>query len=551
LKRLEHPDRVSCVAFSPNGKTLATGCSDKHARIWDVETGKPIGKSLEHPAGIVQVQFSPDGRTLLTRDWLHDLLWFWDVAKGSSTREHWGIDGFTCKFSDATFSKDGRLLLTAEAGLVRVWDLETNKPVGSPIRHPGVSRVALGPDGKGVLAAGYQDPIVLWDLGEKDPAGPLPVDGYPHAFSPDGRFVLVSNKENPNTRELWDVAQGKVVHRFPHKEPVSCMAFSPDGTAVATGTAKDIFCWDVATGKPLAEPIHVPGGVAGVTLSPGGHTLLTAGSRERQPADAPDPKDVYTHQLWDVRTGKAFGGPIRINFPISSAAFSPDGKTVVTAVYSTTWDHKMVVRDAATGMILRELPQPGARWGLGIKEIVFSPDGTKLLTLHEYDNRSGGEARLRDAATGQSLGEPIPLPSRHGARVAFSPDGRTLVTALNMPRFVRDAETTMPAEGQIRLWDVSTGKPRGDEFPVHPYQTEITAVAFRPDGKTFVTASPGSGVSVWNVTPPPEGAAERIRLGLELATGRELDAGRAVVELDAKKWRERWERLQERATPAP
>jgi WD40 repeat protein len=572
----EHPDRVSCVAFSPDSQTLATGCVDHQARRWDVETAKVVGKPLKHSTGIVQVQFSPDGRTLLTKDWVYGLLEVWDVAKGSTTRAPWVGDGLTSNFSDATFSKDGRFVLTAEykEGLYRVWSMATKKPVGSPIRHPGVSQWALSPDGTGILTADHEGSVVLWNVGEKTPDWPLPVDGHPHLFSPDGKFVLISNEKNPNTKELWDVAQGKVLHSFPHKEDVSSMAFSSNGKTVVTATEKDLFSWNVATAKPLGQPIHVPDGVTKVTLSPDGQTIFTLGKLKhipvemRDPKDAAkptltqigaavknmsdelrDPKDWYTHQLWDVQTGKAFGGPIRINFPISAAAFSPDGKTVVTAVGSTDQINELVVRDAATGMVLRGLLQPGERWGPGITGMVFSPDGSKLLTVHNRRKGSGSEARLRDAATGRFLGEPIPLPSRHGARVAFSPDGRTLVTALNMPRFVRDAETTLPGEGLVRLWDVTTGKPRGDEFPAHPYQTEITAVAIRPDGKTFVTASPGSGVSVWNVLPPPEGDAHRIRLWVEVLTGMELDAGRAVVELDAKKWRERWEELQKHGGP--
>jgi WD40 repeat protein len=200
---------------------VGTGCWDKYARLWDVETGKSVGKPLEHPSAVVQVEFSPDERTLLTRDYDHGLLWFWDVARGFSRREHWGIDGITCRFSDATFSKDGRFLLSTEerSGCVRIWDLASNKPVGSPVRHPLVSKVAFGPDGQSLLTASAQGPVLLWSLEEKKPARHLPVGlGSRLVLSPDGKLVLVSNQQEPNTKALWDVAGGKLLHRFPHKE---------------------------------------------------------------------------------------------------------------------------------------------------------------------------------------------------------------------------------------------------------------------------------------------------------------------------------------------
>jgi WD40 repeat protein/predicted Ser/Thr protein kinase len=566
-RRFEHDYGVVFVVFSPDSKTLATTeWGGRHARLWDVETGKPVGKPLKHRTDgqFVQALFSPDGRTLLTRD-SGGLLWFWDVAKGVSTREHWGVDGFTCKFIDAAFSRDGRFVLTAEYGtwLVRVWDLATNHPVGSATRHPEVSKVAFGPDGRSFVTAVRRDvqlvrlpagvppgdpgPVVLWNMQDKMRVHHLPIKfqfGDPVCLPPDGKRVLVSNQEN-GAAELWEVAGGKLLHRFPHKKQVWIAAFSPDGKTAVTATGEDLFSWDVATGEPLGQPIHVGfNDVRRVALSPDGRTLFAAG--QYRPVSKRHTKYCYTHQLWDLRTGKAVGESIRTNFPITATTFSPDGKMVVTAIgsnYAAFMELTEVqVRDAATGQVLHRLLEKGdqTQWVPRITKLVFSPDGKKLLMLSS-GKETGDEARLWDMTGRGYLGEPMQLQSRHISAVAFSPDGRTIVTAEAVPHRLAPG-----IRGSARLWDAATGKPLGDEFQPN---SEITAVGFRADGKTLMTASPGAGVNVWQAPWPLEGDVERIRHWIEVLTGLKLDPGGAVVELDTKMWHERWDRLQKLGGP--
>jgi WD40 repeat protein len=571
---LQHPDHVFSVAFSPDSKTVATGCADGHARLWEVASGKVRGKPLAHhlssgvrqASSVSQVLFSPDGRTLLTRESPDGLLWFWDVDRGSSTREHWGVDGLTCRFTGAAFSRDGKFVLTVEAdsGLVRIWDLATNRPVGSPVRHPEVETVAFRPDGQGFLTAGGLAPVLLWGLEEKKPVEHLPITfGSSVGFytkgkvvlglSPDGKVVLTSNPQDPNTKELWGVAGGKLLHRFAHKEKegVDHVTFSPDGKAVATVTHKDVYCWDVATGKPLGQPIRVAEadvlvGVDQVALSPGGQTVFTVS--QLMGGNPPSMKLVlYRHQLWDVRTGKALGEPISTEAITTAVTFSPDGKTLVLASEAKgNLPREVQVREATTGKPLRSLLER-ERLAAPLTGLVFSPDGKKLLMLSVGD-RSADEARLLDVAAGKFLGEPMQLPTRsrrleaqYWPVAAFSPDGRTIAFASEAPPYA-----AKKSRGCAHLWDAATGKPLGDLIS----NTPVAAVAFSSDGGTLVTASPdATGVNVWKAPSPLPGDVERIRLWVEVLTGLELDAGLGVVELDAKTRRERWDRLQKLGGP--
>jgi WD40 repeat protein/tRNA A-37 threonylcarbamoyl transferase component Bud32 len=561
---LPHPRHVFAVAFSPDSKTVATACGDGRARLWEVGSGKLRGKPLEQPSACVRVLFSPDGRTLLTSD-SPGVLRFWDVARGVSTREPWGVDGVTCQFDDTVFSRDGRFVLTAESrpGLVRVWDLATNRPVGSPVRHPGVDKVAFCPDGQGFLTAGdRRAPVLLWRLEEQKPVEHLPVRfGSPVDLSPDGKLALVSNPQDPNTKELWEVAGGKLLCRFSHKERVHRMIFSPDSKAVAMITGKDVYCWDVGTGKPLGQPIPIAEGVDRVALSPGGQSLFTVGKRTPKPGSG---GEWHTHQLWDVRTGKPRGEAIRTevlytgatiktrtrpveapvlrltDVSITVVTFSPDGKTLVLALGAGHLLHEVQVREAATGKIRETLWKQGERRAPPLTGLVFSPDGKKLLMVSS-SGQALDEARLWDLANGKFLGEPLRVRSRYWSAAAFSPDGRTVAIASAVP-----PHAAIKSRGSARLWDAATGKPLGEVY----VNTPVAAVAFRPDGKTLVTVSPdANGVNVWKAPSPLEGDVERIRLWVEVLTGLELDSGRAVVESDAKTWRERWELLQKFGGP--
>jgi WD40 repeat protein len=172
--------------------------------------------------------------------------------------------------------------------------------------------------------------------------------------------------------------------------------------------------------------------------------------------------------------------------------------------------------------------------------MIFSPDGKKLLMLSSGKG-SGDEARLWDMTGRGYLGEPMQLQSMHSSAVAFSPDGRTIGTAAAVP-----PRMAIRSRGSARLWDAATGKPLGDEFQPN---SEVTAVAFSPDGKTLVTAGPGVGVNVWKAPAPLEGEVGRVGRWAEVLTGLELDPGGAVVGLDAKRWRERWELLQKFGGP--
>jgi WD40 repeat protein len=202
----------------------------------------------------------------------------------------------------------------------------------------------------------------------------------------------------------------------------------------------------------------------------GGETVLSA-------AFSPDGKlvvttsDDKTARLWDAETGQAIGAPLTGHDGfVHGAAFSPDGKRVVTA----SADKTARLWDAATG---RPIGAPLEGHKEGVNSVAFSPDGKRIVTASDDQT-----ARLWDAATGQPIG--APLASHEGGvnSAAFSPDGRRIVTA-------SDDQTA-------RLWDTATGQPIN--LPLKGHDDSVRSAAFSPDGRRIVTASADKTARLWN-----------------------------------------------------
>src|SRR5262245_48924047 len=526
------------VAFSPDGRYLASADVGGAVKLWDAETGRPVRDLAGHETLALDLDFSPDGSRLATADAQKVIVW--DVTTG---QEVYRRPGGTW----VQFSPDGMCLASASNGAVMVWQAQTGqdcrvladlpKKVGCGAFSPDgrclacggldgtvricdlatgavgeqrrcgrtVTSVAYSPDG-GRLAVGHMAEVVITDAGTGKPLQKLP--GAVRfraglAFSRDGRWLAFSTAEA--TVKVWDLEAGEEGFTFRGHQfevaGVAALAFSPDGRQLASAGMEGVVkVWGLSPRlewRPLVRPGWV---VSGLAFSGDGRLLGVA-----RPQHSPQPEEMDDVRIQDVVTGR----DVLRRPGCNAVAFGPDDRVVAVGRAEgavTLWD----VATAAEVATLRAPGQDCCRlafsptgrhlatsnhagkiflWGLDggtllreweghsglVPALTFSPDGRQLASAGP-----DGKVCLWDAATG-SLVRQMRQPHRV-LSLAFSPDGRLLATS--------------GLEPVIRLWDAATGEAVRS---LHGHTAPIEGLAFGPDGGRLVSGSADQTVRLWDV----------------------------------------------------
>lgn len=274
-----HSDRVISVAFSPDGKTLASGSFDTLVKLWNVETGKELKTLRGHTAGVRSVTFSADGKTLASSG-NDSVIKIWDVNSGNQLLT---LRGHTAEVGAVAFSPDGTLLVSgSDDHNLKIWEVASGKELKTLSGHSReVNSVVFSPDGKTIASGSFDNTIKLWDveqgkelktlIGHKDQV-------FSVVFSPDGK-MLASASVDRSVR-LWEWESGKELKVLSgHTDEVPAVVFSPDGKIVASGGGNadnSVRLWEVATGKALKVLPGHSSGIRGLAFSPDGTTLASA-----------------------------------------------------------------------------------------------------------------------------------------------------------------------------------------------------------------------------------------------------------------------------------
>ncbi|MBY0523653.1 MAG: hypothetical protein K2R98_09640, partial [Gemmataceae bacterium] len=228
-----HAGSVGCVAFSKDGKLLATGGSDKTIRLWDVASGESIRVLYGHLDEVTGVAFHPDGQQLasVSRD---QTVRFWHLDTVEVSRVLTGHQGHVWS---AAFSPDGQRVVSGGADkAVRIWDVVSEKVLRTLEGHKApVTAVQYSPDAKLILSSGGDEVVKLWNA-DKDEA-PRDLVGHKGPvmaamFDKDGKRVISGGADR--FAKVWDVATGKEAKNLSgHSSIVSAVAFHPNRNTAA------------------------------------------------------------------------------------------------------------------------------------------------------------------------------------------------------------------------------------------------------------------------------------------------------------------------------
>ncbi len=509
-----HTGAVLPVAFSPDGKILASGSTDYKIILWNTESGRQIRTLEGHDHVVESVAFSPGGKTLASGSRNNgniNKIKLWNVETGQEIKS---LEGHSSSVNAVIFSRDGKNLVSgSDDSTIKIWNIESGQPIKSLEGHIGpVESVVFSPDGKSLFSAGEDKTIKIWDVESGQFIKSL--EGHKRevesvAISRDGKTL--ASGSFPNDIRLWNVETGQQTKSLEDRSgpdnaisftTVSGLAFSRDGKTLASGSERDtINIWNIESGRLIKSLEGHTGSINSVAFSPDGKTIAS-GSEDK------------TIKIWDIESGQLTRLLGSHTFEVQHTAFSPDKKTLASITNYRTiklWNNE-------TGQFIKSLEGHHTD---SINSVAFFPDGKTLVS-----GSSDKTIKIWNVKTG------LPIKTLGGVTyevdsIALSSDGKLLASAsknfndttikiwnLESGQQIKSLEghtniiqfITFSPEGKtlasiswdmtIKVWNVETGE-MIKSFKGH--RNLIHSIAFSPDGKTLASASWDETIKLWNV----------------------------------------------------
>jgi WD40 repeat protein len=523
LKRLGHDELRSfqghdvfavCIAIHPSGLKIAVGgCPEGTVKIWDLVTGRLLRILNGHTKDLWSVEYSPDG-THFASGGMDNTVRLWDGATGEPRHTLTHSGGVTC----LAFSPDSRLVVSGSGDqTVKIWDAESGAlfrelhgHVGRSVETSGVVGVSFSPDGKFLAAASRDQTVKIYEVSTSqelhtlrehtDRANSVAELSHAVAFSPDGSIVATSCH---NAIRIWDWKAGKLLKTWPgHEGQIKALVFSSDSQLLASGGAdQGLRLWNVTTGTEIACLRGHTSDIWSIAFHPNGRELYSSSGSEN------------LIRVWDIQRALQSTMERRHDGPVYDVAFSPDGPFFASAgsrgeVRIWTLDspqhihelhcHDSEVRALAFSRDGRWLVTAGADrkakvWNVTdwsavschdehtneVRAIAVAPSVDRIASM---SLAKADGIHIWNPLTGQTC---VTLPSwlPWDTDISFSPDGRLLA-----------APNETDGRTGITLWDTMTARPR---FRL-PHDLGPWSITFSPNARMIATAGGEYSIKLWD-----------------------------------------------------
>lgn len=529
------------IAFSPSGRTIA-GAWNLNLRLWDTVTGmvKDFEASDPYPA------FSADSKTLINLS-RNGLVEFWDISTNTPsdspqiTGKLW--NDFSSTFAHIAISPDGSTVTReSKHGTLTIWDLKTMTMKETPQTDGGrITALAYTADGKQVASASKSGTLQFWDTGAavcsrrfENPG----VNTSAMCCSVDGRWLASASS---NGLALWNIKSGECKILNENHQGGKTIAFSPSGSMIASDFGPFLKLFHVSDGKCVTMLKGHIDEITALAFSPDG-TLLASSSEDcrgriwdipavngEHPTDAPEEEahgitciDISSDgsllalgvddcvQLCDMRSGVCLN-TIQLGGEVYSVAFSPDGNVMAANIY-----HSVEIWSIATPVERRhQIDWPWA------KEFAFSPDSKLLASAFRSrtdSNIGAPKTKVLDITTGDWVRE---LDALGGGAIAFSSDARFLAsssyileletgvkrklgyaTCADLLWFSKDDRLILTEDESFDLesWELELRSTSLQKYPAHAAQLHVEGEWIMKDGQKLIWLPSEYKLQHWRAT---------------------------------------------------